>query len=337
MNLSDAIDDWNTYRKSSGFADNTVKSGKTALGQFLAVTGNIQVRNVGPHHGEMFLTHMLSKGYSPKTVNLRLSMVKAFSRWCRERKLMTANQNPLSTTRKQAESTKPRRRVPVHDFPRLLDAADRPQARILIALGLYLFNRASEATFIKLGDVDLEAGEIRVWQQKTKQWDLMPICAELDAELRRWLTWYAQDQASRGPLDSSWFLVPSYRPFCPDRPPAPPLLNPERKMSRTSERIHQALEGIGWEVSAEDMEGCHTLRRSGARALFDDLVSRQDRARDDALRIVSSMLHHKSVTQTEVYLGLEADREKRDVLFKGQPMFAAPAADNVVTLKEVNA
>src|SRR5512139_1642090 len=323
MDINTAIEQWHTYRERAGFAKNTVKSGKQALNAFMAITGNIQVRSLGPHHGEMFLTEMLSKGYSPATINLRLAMLSRFCQWCRDRRLMTGNQNPLATTRYQPVEDKPRRRVPVDDFPRLLDAADRPQTRILIALGLYLFNRASEATFLKVGDVDLDRGEIRVYQPKTKRWDMMPVCAELDAELRRWLTWYAQDQSSVGPLDPAWFLVPARRPFNPDRPPvAGPQMNPERKMVNTSLAVHRALRAIGWSVIGEDMEGMHTLRRSGARALFEDLVARQERARDDALRIVSAMLHHKSVTQTETYLGLEADREKRDLLFKGRCMFS---------------
>lgn len=331
MNLNDAIEQFNQYRASAGYRPKTVRAGMEALQGLMAVTGNIQTRNLGPHHGEMYLATMLSKGYQPTTINLRISMVSTFCKWARDRRLMTANQNPLSTVRYQPTTTKPRRRVPVHDFPRLLDAADRPQGRILVALGLYLFLRSSEVVNLKLGDVDLEGGEVRVYQPKTKRWDVMPICAELDAELRRWLTWYAQDQPTG--LVPQWYLVPAHRPFAPDYPAQPPLMNPERKMTRTSDRIHQALRGVGWEVMPSDMEGCHTLRRSGARALFDDLVERQDAARDHALRVVASMLHHKSVTQTELYLGLDVDREKRDVLFKGQSMFAAPDRENVVSLE----
>ena len=46
--------------------------------------------------------------------------------------------------------------------------------------------------------------------------------------------------------------------------------------------------------------------------------------RDDILRQVMAMLHHSSVSITEHYLGLEADREKR-LRLKG-PMFAPSRA-----------
>lgn len=334
MNLSDAIDEYSTYRLKAGFAANTVRAGDQWLRRFLACTGNIQVRSLGAHHGEMFLSTMLSKGYAPKSVNLGLSMVASFCKWARHRRLMSASSNPLATVRYQKVEDKPRRRVPVKDFPRLLDAAEHPQSRIIVSLGLYLFLRSSEIVELRLKDIDLEQGEVRVYQPKTQRWDVMPICAELDAELRRWLTWYAEDS---GPLQAEWRLVPARRKGRIDKPLEGPEMNPTARMSNTSLKIHEALRGIGWDVKGEDGEGVHTLRRSGARAWFDDLVERHDAARDGALRKVAAMLHHRSVVQTETYLGLDADREKRDVLLRGERMFTAPELGNVVRLDATRA
>ena len=333
MDLDTAISQFNTYRSSSGYSRNTVHAGAAALGGLLVVTGNIQVRSLGAHHGEMYLSAMLTKGYQPTTINLRLSMVKAFVKWAGHRRLLGPNQNPLSTVRYQKVEDEPRRRVPVKDFPRLLDAARRPQGRILVALGLFLFLRSSEVVGLKVSDVDLDAGEVRVYQPKTKRWDVMPICAELDAELRRWLTWYAEDQAPVGPLDPGWYLVPARRHHRIDLPVVGPEMIPTNKLTRTSEKVHEVLRSIGWDIGGKDMEGCHTLRRSGARALFDEL---EGRTRDGALRYVASMLHHKSVTQTEHYLGLDVDREKRDVLLRGERMFTPADTTNVIALKEAN-
>lgn len=331
MNLDDAIEEYARYRSGMGFSVNTVKADKAALKKFMAVTGNIRCKSLGPHHGEMYLSWMLSIGYKPRTVNLFISCLSSFAKWAVQRRFMGGNQNLLGTVRYQKVVDAPRRRVPVGDFPRLLDAADCEQSRILIALGLYLFLRSSEIVGLRLGDVDLEAGEIRVYQPKTKRWDTMPICAELDEELRRWLAFYAEDVRHIGPLRPDWYLTPSRSRHRIDLR-EPQQLEPTSRISNTSRKVHPALRGIGWEFTGEDAEGVHTLRRSGARALFDDLVARQDRARDDALRVVSAMLHHKSITQTEVYLGLEADREKRDVLLRGERMFAQTDHDNVVEI-----
>lgn len=334
MTLDDAIEEWNSYRKGQGFPPNTVAAGRAAMKQFLACTGNIQMSSLGPHHGEMFVSTMLGKGYKPTTHNQRLSLARSFMQWARDRRYLKANQNPMSTTRFLKVEPMPRRRVPVHDFDRLLDAGEStggPQARIIVALGLYLFLRASEVRGVRVGDVDLEAGTVRVWVPKGKRWDTMPVSLELDRELRRWLTWYTQDA---GELDPEWFLVPArHRPVFGEVRETR-TLNPTSPVGHTSVKVHDALRAIGWDVRGQDKEGIHTLRRSGARAWFDDLVTRDDpAARDDALRKVAAMLHHKSVTITEPYLGLDIDRERRDVIVRGERMFSAPDRSNVTEIR----
>jgi integrase len=331
VDLNTAIAEFNTYRAGTGFSKNTVAVGKKALTHFMAVTGNIQCKSLGPHHGEMFLSWMLGRGYKPRSINLYISCLSMFVKWAAQRRLMNANQNVLGTIRYQSVVDEPRRRVPAHDFPRLLDAATDPQGRIIVALGLYLFLRSSEIVGLRLRDLELENGLIRVYQPKTKRWDEMPVCAELDEELRAWLTFYATDQP--GPLEPDYYLVPARRKRPINAPTGGVDLAPTNRLTNTSRKIHAALRGIGWVVEGEDAEGVHTLRRSGARAWFDELVAQ---GRDGALRLVSSMLHHKSVTQTELYLGLDVDREKRDVHLRGERMFTQPDRENVVTLKEVS-
>jgi len=231
--------------------------------------------------------------------------------------------------------------VDPQDFPRLLDACTNPQQRIIVALGLYLFLRASEVRELRIGSVNLDRGEVLVYQPKTSRYDEMPICAELDTELRRWLTWYAQDAGPvHGPLDPEWFLVPARMPMTLENPeggrgngrPVPRgegSVNPHKRVGTPHRAVQKALNAIGWRVEG-DREGCHTLRRSGARALFDTLVESGE-VRDGVLRVVSAMLHHKSTSMTEHYLGLEADVEKRNDMFKNRQMFATPTT-NVVAL-----
>ena len=70
-------------------------------------------------------------------------------------------------------------------------------------------------------------------------------------------------------------------------------------------------------------EGGHTLRRSGARAYYDELC---EDGYDGALRRVQSMLDHSTTIVTEGYLGLGLDKEARNKALKGQPMFRRHAA-----------
>jgi integrase len=109
-------------------------------------------------------------------------------------------------------------------------------------------------------------------------------------------------------------------------------MNPFSRSKQIHGNVQKAQRSIGWEVEANDREGVHTLRRSGARALYEELVAGDHEARDEAIGMVQAMLHHKTRAQTEHYIGLEAAREKRDKVFKGKQMFSTPA-DNVVALE----
>lgn len=340
MRLDEAIDAYLRSREGMGYAKNTVRASRQALDLLLLTVGNVHVKNLTTTHGELFVSAMLSKGFKPGTVNLYRGAVVRFIKWAQHRRMITTN--PLATTRSLSDPKPPRRRVPAKDFPHLLDCADaHQQDRIIVALGLYLFLRASEISALDVEHVDLDAGEVKVYQPKTKRWDVMPICAELDAELRRWLAWYADDQAraGRGPLLPHWPLVPSRRvsnlfgryPLDGEDREKPGQMNPQSRCTQIHNKVKAALTKYGWEVTADDREGVHTLRRSGARALFDELVD-SGRVRDGALRVVQAMLHHRSVVITEGYLGLEADVERRNAMFKGATMFAQPDRTNVVSI-----
>lgn len=333
MFLSDAIDEWVNYRTGAGYAPATVRAGRECLARYLASTGNIRMRSITVKHGETFLAWMLTRGYKPRSVNLHLSMCNQFFKWARSRRLISSNEDPMMNTRHQRVSDAPRLRIPVREFTRVLESAHHPQSRIVVAFGLYLFTRSSEIEHLKVGDVDLDAGEIRLYQPKTKRWDVMPVCSELDQEVRRWLTWYTRDV---GPLDPTWPLVPRRKPipFGGNGVMADvrPELNVTKPAVHLARKVQKVLQDAGYTVAPGDHEGVHTLRRSGARALFDELEARG--TRDGALRYVSSMLHHKSVVQTETYLGLEVDRERRDLLLRGKTMFTASLPENVVPIEK---
>lgn len=336
MRLSDAIAEYVQFRTSQKYAKNTIRSDRQALDLLLSEVGNIQMKHLDARHGEAFVSALLSAGKAPGTVNLYRGSFRRFTSWCHTRRYLPGGNNPLGTTRNLKDEAEPRRRVPIEDFGRLLDACEHPQERIIVAMGLYLFVRASEVADVDIDHVNLAAGTILVYQRKTKKWDEMPIVLELDAELRRWLTWYAEDQAPvRGPLMPHWPLVPARRRSqlwndgtgkCGGRPVVPRYgqMNPLSRAKQLHKKVQKALRAIGWEVGPEHREGGHTLRRSGARALYEYLVADGGEARDEAIGMVQAMLHHKTRAQTEHYIGLEAAREKRDKVFRGKRMFGEP-------------
>lgn len=90
-------------------------------------------------------------------------------------------------------------------------------------------------------------------------------------------------------------------------------------------------ESIRDESGSSLSEGVHTLRRSGARALYDRLVSE---GYDGAMRTVQSMLHHSSIQTTEHYLGIHLDKKRRDDVVRGKHLFPT-STENVVGMESI--
>lgn len=349
ITLSDAITEFMSYRKSAGFRPNTLLVNKRGLSHLLALVGNIQVRHLDARHGEQFQAYLMAKGYKPNTVNSNLTTLAAFVRWLRSRRYLGAGSDPTANVRAVRAIVEPRQRVQKKDFKRFLEHAATAHERIVCALGLFLFLRASEITALKVGDVDLDSGTILVHVIKSQSVDFMPISEELDTELRRYLTWYTED--IQAPLEDEMYLVPATRrlPMANDGSgPGGGYLVPREhdnclpfvQAQRVHRYVKRVLKRFGVSLRDEEgrsrMEGVHTLRRSGARALFDQLA---EHGYDGALRTVSAMLHHKSTQMTERYLGLDVDAKKRNDLLRGKPMFVfdediIEQSDNVTRIEE---
>lgn len=337
VQLSDAIADYERHRRSTDIAKSTLKVQKSTLNRFLSVNGNIWVHSIREMHVTRFFEEA-AKTKQPQSLRNDHDVLKGFFAWCQHHGFMAKDVDPLWGRRKPKGVKRERNRIHVSKFPALLDAAEARCARdrAAVALLLYTLGRDGEIADLRIRDVDLDAGYLTMRIFKTGQEDRMPISAELDAELRRWLTYYTEQQ---GPPLPNWYLVPS-RAVRGMRDEGglyyaneELFLRPEKKIRSLHKIVKPALEGIGFPTSDASGrpvgEGSHTIRRSGARALFDRLLGM---GYDGALRLVQSMLHHASTTTTEVYLGITADRRTRDDLIKGHAMYGA--AENVTLLSE---
>jgi integrase len=323
MKLSDASIAYIDYRYSHGTAEATISNYRSLFSRLRKAVGNPDMSQFGHAECDAWAA-LASDNLCAATFNSERSNLGAFLRWAHSRGLTPKGAELTESMPTRRVQKKERRRVPMSSFPALLDAAPTPRDRMVVALGLFLFLRASEVVTLRIRDVDLSSGEVAVVVHKTGDVDLMPISSELDAELRRWLSHYAE---LCGELQGDWLLVPAkvgYRFH-----DSATVLTPTKPMTRISDNVKAALVGIGWDVSGAG-EGVHTLRRSGARALFDTLV---DAGVDGALRRVQSYLHHSSVTMTEHYIGLTQDRAVRDREAKGKPMFPSLADASVARLR----
>ena len=107
--------------------------------------------------------------------------------------------------------------------------------------------------------------------------------------------------------------VKGQRKLVPTGKPHP--LRPTQRIGRPQRIVKEAMERLG---IANKGDGCHVLRRSGARSLFEEL---RDQGYDGSARRVQSMLGHASVVTTELYLGIDNERRQRNEAIAGQIMF----------------
>jgi len=215
------------------------------------------------------------------------------------------------------------------DLPRYA-TTDRDRCLIILAANTAL--RAGEITALRLRDVDLAGGWLKVSIHKSKLEDVMPITAELDVALRSWLAHYA---ASAGSLEGDWYLFPAREPGrnrytrSNGRSIATyehgPLV-PTSPISKPAVILQRALQASGLIIDAG--EGIHTVRRSVARAFFDDNV---ERGYDSSLRATSALLHHSSTQVTEHYLGLTTEKLHRDRVLRGRPFLSSMVDTSNIT------
>lgn len=318
--LQEAITVYLARRKTQGYALNTLKTDASALWRLDWFLNSPDVEEITDQAVLTFMAQV-SIGNKASTINLLQSKLSHFFNFCREHNYAPPSWNPLRDVRQRRIQNEERKRIPVSEFGNLLNHAANPRDRIVVALGLYLFLRASEIVALRLKHLDMAEKQVNVTIFKTSDFDVMPICSELHTELKRWLSHY---QKETGHLDPEMYLTPSlttmgeFNKTC--------VLRPYNKISRPEDVVKRLLRNYGWTSTESKGEGIHLLRRSGARALFDELDAHTV---DGALRVVQSHLHHKSSTMTEKYLGISADRAKRDRLLRGEVMFPSVAANHV--------
>lgn len=329
--LSPAIEAFIGHRTSMGIAKQTLKSEKGVLRKFLTVTGNILVESVQEGHIDAYFT-VAAKTRSPRTLGQDTAVLRAFFSWAERTKRLGRNGNPMAFRKPPKYAPRVWRGFHVSKVPALLDAAKNPRDRFLLATACFLMGRSMEFSLLRVSSVRLDAGDVSYQIPKTRKADLLPISEEYDEELRRWLKAYA---AECGPLDPNWYLIPAYTPArLRGYARLEQHLVPTRPIKFAYRIAQYALEEIGYSVRDENgaplNEGMHTIRRSMARALYEQL---RDEGDPQPVETVRAMLNHSTEAQTRHYIGLQSEREHRDARIKGRAMFPSLRASNVVRLE----
>lgn len=318
MRLSQALTNYEAHVRSMGLEPRTIKNRLQPVSRGLSLWGDVRVGDIEPSHIDSLFE---GSGYAPRTRNLYLGHLRRFFDWARHVGIMKQT-DPTYGWRSRKVESKDRIRVPVEQFGELLDCAEHPRDRAVLAIGLYTFMRGSEIQALKRSDLSLADSRVRIYRQKTKEQDNLPVCTELAIEMERWLEYY---QSQVGIVHHDYYLVPSKGPYnwaqvdgvwtCLGES----SLRPKKKMTHPYRVAQRALTELGVEDTKN--EGIHTLRRSGARALLDTLRSE---GVDSALLRVGAMLGHKDTKVTAHYVGLSQEREARDTMLAGRQMFPSP-------------
>jgi integrase len=324
--LHDAITEFRDHSYARGLAKNTIENRLQVLNKALDLWGNIQVRSIAARHIDMLFS---VNRWSSSTSNLYLGQLRIFFDWCRAHKYMPMDEDPTLGWRSLRVERKEKLRIPVAQFNDLLDSCRHPLDRMVCALGLYTFLRGSEMSTLRVEDVrllDSDTPVLSIYRHKTKEADSLPICEELRVEIHRWYVWLS---ATIGIPQPHWFLTPRRLPdskyFGASRiAEVLEPVDPTRQFTHPYRAVQRALKVLDYPTLGE---GEHTLRRSGARALFDEL---RLQGYDGALMRVSSMLGHKSSKVTETYIGLGLERQQRNEQLSGKLMFPSVVESQVI-------
>jgi integrase len=341
--VSEAIDAYQKRRKLQGITAGVLRNEKSTLTKLLNVTGNVYLENVRDTQVDDAQAEMAST-CSPRTMANKFHELNGFFKWCVESGRL--KRSPMAGMKPPTFTVVERNRLEASKFPALLDAAQNPRDRILMATALYTLGRSVECIAPKIGDVKKDLSRIKMDVAKKRgrdeiATDLKPITIEFGEELDRWFSDYSR---MCGRLQEDWYLIPARTQGNPVRvsrvnpgDPGAIVVNqnfvPNKMVSQNIPKqiVQEALEAVGFPTRADDgttlREGMHTLRRSGARARYD---AKRWMGHDNAIRHVQALLNHKHAYMTEHYIGINLDKIQRDEELIGDYMYPQLRQDGTV-------
>lgn len=353
LTISQAVALFQTHR-SATFSAATIRNDGYFYARFTRTLRDIQLRSLTPAHVEGFFSgpggclhqHIDATGrtrppVSASTAAYYIHRLKALFDFLSKRHLCRSDLldlvvKPKITRRKRIQLT-------ADQMDALVEGADNPRDRALLALAANTGCRAAELLRLRVGDVDFTNDTLHVEITKSRTEDDKPLTRDLAVELRRWLKEYTRHLFVRGQvLLPDHYLLPArigpkYLWTGPMGGPrvrthSEPTWVPDKPMTHPQRAVQAGLERLGIESRGE---GLHTLRRSAGRAYFDFLS--RDLAFDGALRVTAAFLNHQNTGSTQGYLQMTADTATRDVTLKGKSFLASTRtlrASNVASLPQ---
>ena len=284
-----------------GLSRNTLEAYRSDLLQFGAYLRTVRVDVLEAQHSDLagFLDSLAQPhddrpASRPATLQRKAACLRSFYRHLRRENII--QHDPTADLRAPRKSQKLPQVLSRGDVDRLLRAPkgtdpgalrDRALLGLMYACGL----RASEATDLEVGDVDLEAGVLRARGKGSKE-RLVPVGREAVTAVRLYL--------ERG------------RPMLTATSDDRHLFVNRRGTGLTRQGLYKIVQRHARSVGLEDRMSPHTLRHTFATHLL---------AGGCDLRAVQEMLGHADIATTQIYTHLSAERLK-DVYFNAHPRAA---------------
>ena len=178
--LAQHIREYLQHCRGRGVAPKGVESKESILKWIMAETRASRLSDFTLESVERALASFWKSGRSPRTVNTRREVLRAFANWCR--KTGRTESNSLEFLSKLDE-TRDRRRMrrPLTDeeLARLLEVADERGRRVWYLTAALAGLRRSELTRLTWGSIDIDAGLLTIRDGKAKREDVVPLHPEL--------------------------------------------------------------------------------------------------------------------------------------------------------------
>ncbi len=291
-----------------GLSRNTLEAYRADLLQLGAFLDRRGVRALDVSHGDLaaFLSELASgtaerPAVAPATLQRKAACLRSFYRHLRREGLLARDPTaelrgpprlqrlPSVLTREEVALLlrQPDRSSGIGQQP--LALRDRALLEVMYACGL----RASEATALELGDVDLDEGLLRARGKGSKE-RIVPVGRVAVAALRVWC------ERGRPALLAGDLAAPAA--------PTTLFLN-HRGRPLTRQGLYKIVQGHARRAGLAERMSPHTLRHTFATHLL---------AGGCDLRSLQDMLGHADLATTQIYTHLSAERLK-DVYFAAHP------------------
>jgi integrase len=312
MKVSDAITVYLAQREGE-LQPLTLRSLRYTLNKLSAVHGHLELADLDAGTVREWRNNL---PVAPTSANKYADRVRAFMNYAREQGWLErgmAKVNPLTVEPKRPL------RLDIDQIAALLDQASNQRDRAMLAVSMEWLLRGHEIAILRVGHLrglTDDVADVRVMKTEgVWAWDEMVVTDSLRLELENWL--HAYRVHAGGPLADDAYLFPRLTSRLNGTAGREIRLYPQEQMSHPYLVVSRALTAIGADVGRQ---GFHTIRRSMARIRYDALV---EAGTPDPVGIVSALLHHKSRKTTELYLGVDGDRDRRNALMRSTSWVSA--------------